>query len=120
VINGKITGRYSFRGTRISDAAVFVETRLSLADRHTVLLRVEGFNVLNHANILARNGAYGDATAPLASSALQVQVLPQSIPRECFSSNSASSSRRKRTTHRSSSEAPTFAFFDTNVISLRY
>jgi hypothetical protein len=28
-------------------------------------LRVEGFNVLNRANVFGRNGTYGDTTAPL-------------------------------------------------------
>jgi hypothetical protein len=67
VINGQVAGRYSFRGTATSDVALFAEGRLTLAGR-TVLLRVEGFNVFNHANILGRNGTYGDlATGPLAT-----------------------------------------------------
>src|SRR5262249_17232581 len=66
IINGQVAGRYSFRGTPVSDVALFAEKRIVFSDR-SILLRVEGFNLLNHANVLARNGTYGDATAPLPS-----------------------------------------------------
>ena len=67
VINGTVAGRYSFRGTPVYDTSVFAEARVALAGRQAVTLRVEGFNVFNRANVLGRNGTYGDASAPLAT-----------------------------------------------------
>ncbi|HEX9368049.1 MAG TPA: hypothetical protein VF921_15570, partial [Vicinamibacterales bacterium] len=58
VINGVVVGKSAFRGTTISDVSLFAEGRLKMSGR-TVLLRVEGFNVFNHANIFARNATYG-------------------------------------------------------------
>ena len=58
------SGRYSFRGTPTSDASVFVEKRISLSE-HSVVLRAECFNLFNYANVLARNGTYGDTGTPL-------------------------------------------------------
>ena len=63
VIGGAVVGRTTFRGTPLYDTAVFAEARIRMAAR-SVTLRVEGFNVFNHANILGRIGIYGDAAAP--------------------------------------------------------
>ena len=65
VINSMIAGRYSFRGTPLYDTALFGELRVPLAHTRAITVRVEAFNVLNHANILGRNGTYGDAAVPL-------------------------------------------------------
>jgi hypothetical protein len=60
VIDGKVISKSAFRGTSTQDVAVFVEGRLKPAGR-TVLLRLEGFNLLNHANLLGRaQTVYGD------------------------------------------------------------
>jgi hypothetical protein len=67
VIDGAVAGRYSFRGTAVYDAAIFGEIALKVRPGRTVTLRVEGFNVFNHANVLGRNGTYGDLAAPLAT-----------------------------------------------------
>jgi hypothetical protein len=67
VINGSVVGRYAFRGTPIVDTSLFAELKLPLPQSRAVTLRAEGFNVFNHANILGRNGTYGDASAPLAT-----------------------------------------------------
>jgi hypothetical protein len=66
VLGGGVVGKSSFRGTSISDISLFAEKRIAWAGR-TLLLRVEGFNILNHANVLARNGTYGDSGTPLPS-----------------------------------------------------
>jgi hypothetical protein len=66
VIDGQVTGRASFRGTPLYDTALFAEVRLPVSGRE-LALRLEGFNVFNHANILGRNGVYGNGTAPVAS-----------------------------------------------------
>jgi hypothetical protein len=66
IINGAVAGRYSFRGTPLYDTSLFGEVRLK-PQRRAVTLRVEGFNVLNRANVLGRNGTYGDTTVPLGT-----------------------------------------------------
>ena len=66
VIKGAVAGRNAFRGTATSDVALFGEGRL-MTGRPNVTLRVEGFNLLNHANILGRNGTYGNALTPLST-----------------------------------------------------
>jgi hypothetical protein len=65
VINGAVAGRYSFRGTSVSDVSLFGEVRLRLFDTRAITLRLEGFNMFNNANVLARNGVYGDTGTPL-------------------------------------------------------
>ncbi|HXT69263.1 MAG TPA: TonB-dependent receptor [Vicinamibacterales bacterium] len=63
VINGKVVSRAAFRGTGTEDVALFVEGRIKRANR-TVLLRLEGFNLLNHGNLLGRGvTTYGDVSA---------------------------------------------------------
>src|SRR2546426_1015948 len=64
IIDGKVVERYAFRGTPTSEIAVFGEGRL-LTGRPNVTLRVEAFNLFNHANILGRNSTYGDGATPL-------------------------------------------------------
>ncbi len=65
VINGSVAGRYSFRGTPVSSTDLFAEYRLGVGGNRAVTLRAEAFNVFNHANVLARNGTYGDTGTPL-------------------------------------------------------
>ena len=61
VVDGKVMAKSAFRGTGTQDIALFVEKRVHLG-AHSVLLRAEGFNLLNHANILGRaQTIYGDA-----------------------------------------------------------
>jgi hypothetical protein len=48
-----VIGKSAFRGTGTQDVSVFFEGRLKPAGR-TILLRVEGFNLFNHSNILGR------------------------------------------------------------------
>jgi hypothetical protein len=67
VIAGVLAGRYSFRGTPLYDTSLFGEVRLRLPQSRAVTLRVEGFNVFNRANILGRNGTYGDTATALAT-----------------------------------------------------
>ncbi len=63
VIDGKVIAKSQFRGTATQDVSIFVEGRLKPAGR-TILLRLEGFNLLNHANILGRaQTVYGDTGA---------------------------------------------------------
>jgi hypothetical protein len=63
VVDGKVIGKSAFRGTGTQDVSVFFEGRLKPAGR-TILLRVEGFNLFNHGNILGRaQTTYGDTAA---------------------------------------------------------
>jgi hypothetical protein len=65
VVNGSVIRKSAFRGTPTSDVGLFVENRIRLSDRAAVLLRLEGFNVFNHGNFLARGQTiYGDTGAP--------------------------------------------------------
>jgi hypothetical protein len=65
VVNGRVVGKSSFRGTATSDVAIFVEDRIKFSERASVLLRLEGFNLFNHANMLGRGvTTYGDAATP--------------------------------------------------------
>jgi hypothetical protein len=60
VIDGTVIGKSAFRGTGTQDVALFLEGRIKGAGR-TILLRLEGFNIFNHANVLGRaQTTYGD------------------------------------------------------------
>ena len=60
VVDGSVLGKSAFRGTATQDVSMFIEGRIKPAGR-TILLRLEGFNLLNHANILGRaQTTYGD------------------------------------------------------------
>jgi len=65
VINGQVIGRSTFRGTGTSDVSLFAEERIRLRDRAAIVLRIEGFNLLNHGNYLGRGQTiYGDTGTP--------------------------------------------------------
>jgi Carboxypeptidase regulatory-like domain len=60
VINGTVVGKSAFIGTGTQDVSMFVEGRVKAGGR-SLLLRFEGFNLFNHANLLGRgNTTYGD------------------------------------------------------------
>ena len=60
VIDGTVIAKSTFHGTGTQDVGLFLEGRVKPGGR-TVLLRVEGFNLFNHANILGRaQTIYGD------------------------------------------------------------
>ena len=64
VVDGAVIGKSAFRGTATQDVSLFVEGRIRGGGR-AVLLRLEGFNLFNHANILGRaQTTYGDITTP--------------------------------------------------------
>jgi hypothetical protein len=67
VIDGRVVAKSAFHGTATQDVSMFVEGRLKPAGR-TILLRLEGFNLLNHGNILGRaQTIYGDSGTPSAA-----------------------------------------------------
>ncbi len=60
VIDGKVIGKSAFRGTATSEVGAFIEGRVG-----PILLRLEGFNLLNHGNYLGRaQTVYGDTGTP--------------------------------------------------------
>ncbi len=65
VINGVVVPKSAFQGTPTSDVSFFVEKRLLKSETRNIILRLEGFNIFNHANMLGRGvTTYGDATTP--------------------------------------------------------
>jgi len=65
VIDGVVAPKSSFRGSGTQDVSLFVENRIRLSERFGLLLRLEGFNIFNHANMLARGvTVWGNGTSP--------------------------------------------------------
>ncbi len=65
VINGAVISKSAFRGNPTSEVAIFAEKRFRTSETTNILLRFEGFNIFNHANMLGRGvTTYGDATTP--------------------------------------------------------
>ena len=65
VVEGHVMRKSAFRGTRTEDVSLFVEGRVTRNRLGTVVLRLEGFNVLNHGNYLGRGQTiYGDTGTP--------------------------------------------------------
>jgi hypothetical protein len=68
VVNGSVISKSAFRGTPTSDVGLFIEGRVKASERTTILLRLEGFNLLNHGNYLGRGQTvYGDTSTPNAT-----------------------------------------------------
>jgi hypothetical protein len=64
VIGGEVIRKSAFRGTPTSEVAAFVESRLQPLGQ-TIIVRLEGFNLLNHGNYLGRGQTvYGDTGTP--------------------------------------------------------
>lgn len=65
VIDGTVVRKSAFRGTPTSDVATFIEGRIKTSEHTSILLRLEGFNLLNHGNYLGRGQTiYGDGLTP--------------------------------------------------------
>jgi len=61
VVNGAVISKSAFRGTGTQDVGLYADWRVKASGR-TILLRLEGFNLFNHANMLGRGQTtYGDA-----------------------------------------------------------
>jgi Carboxypeptidase regulatory-like domain/TonB dependent receptor len=80
VVNGAVVSRYASRGTAVYDTALFGEIRINLLPGKAVTLRAEAFNVFNRANVLGRNGTYGDGAAPLSTFGQALGGLPNIDP----------------------------------------
>jgi hypothetical protein len=68
VVDGQVMRKSQFRGTSTQDVGLFLEGRLRQSSMGTVVLRLEGFNVLNHGNYLGRGQTiYGNTATPNAT-----------------------------------------------------
>ncbi len=76
-INGVVVGRNVGRGTSIYYVDPFLSRVFSFHDRLRLDLRTEAFNVLNHANFVSFNGAYGNGAAPATLGAPAFGVTAQ-------------------------------------------
>jgi hypothetical protein len=54
VIDGAVVSKSAFRSTGTQDVSAFIEGRIGIGGGRSLLLRLEGFNLFNHANILGR------------------------------------------------------------------
>ncbi len=76
VIDGVIIRKSAFRGTPTQDVALFLEHRIPFGEKRNLLLRIEGFNLLNHGNFLGRGQTiYGDTATPNANFGVLTQVF---------------------------------------------
>jgi len=65
VIGSVVIGRNAGRGRAIYDVSPFLERPFALGtERVNLILRVEAFNVFNHANFVGYSGTYGNGAAP--------------------------------------------------------
>jgi hypothetical protein len=82
VVKGAVLDKSAFRGTGTQDVSVFVEERIK-AGGGTVLLRAEGFNLLNHGNLLGRaQTTYGntDTVNPTFGQLVAVGAASNALP----------------------------------------
>ena len=64
VIDGVVIGKSAFRGTPTQDVSAFAEGRIKFGSQQ-ILVRLEGFNLLNHANVGQASHAVDAETSPL-------------------------------------------------------
>jgi len=64
VVGTQVLGRATFTGSPTSDISMFLEKRFKFTGG-MFLIRGEGINIFNHANVIGRNTIYGDGAAPL-------------------------------------------------------
>ena len=82
VVDGKVIAKSAFRGTGTQDVSIFVEERLKVHNQ-TVLLRLEGFNIFNHGNLLGRaQTTYGntDVVNPTFGQLVSVGTSETALP----------------------------------------
>ena len=82
VVDGRVISKSAFRGTGTQDVSVFLEGRLKMHTR-TLLLRLEGFNLFNHGNLLGRaQTTYGDTAVvnPTFGQLVSVGTATNALP----------------------------------------
>ncbi len=81
VINGVVVGRDTGRGAAIYAIDPFVSRTFPIyGDRVRVDLRVEAFNVFNHANFVGYSGTYGNGAAPGAGFGSPLAGVTNQLP----------------------------------------
>lgn len=75
----------AFRGTPTSEVAAFIEGRIKTSERTSILLRLEGFHLFNHATSLLGRGVtvYSDAATPASTFGQFIAAVgtsPNTIP----------------------------------------
>ena len=82
VVDGKVIAKSSFAGTGTQDVGLFLEGRIKRGGQ-SILLRMEGFNLFNHGNILGRaQTTYGDTTTvnPTFGQIVAAATVPNALP----------------------------------------
>jgi len=64
IVNGSVLRRNAGRGRAIYETSPFIERPFTFTEHLNLLLRVEAFNVFNHANFAGYQSVYGNAAAP--------------------------------------------------------
>lgn len=64
VVNGAVIARNSGRGRPIYSVDPFIERPFRFADRYSLTVRAEAFNVFNHANFVGYSGTWGNGAIP--------------------------------------------------------
>jgi hypothetical protein len=81
VINGIVIGRNAGRGTAIYDIAPFIERPFIVwNEKLHVDLRLEAFNVLNHANFVGFSGTYGNGATAGAGFGAPLAGITNQLP----------------------------------------
>jgi hypothetical protein len=81
VINGAVIGRNTGRGTAIYDVQPFVERSFVLwKEKVRMNLRMEAFNVLNHANFVGFSGTYGNGATAGAGFGAPLAGITNQLP----------------------------------------
>jgi Carboxypeptidase regulatory-like domain len=81
VINGVVIGRNTGRGTAIYDIAPFIERPFVVwNEKLHVDLRLEAFNVLNHANFVGFSGTYGNGATAGAGFGAPLAGITNQLP----------------------------------------
>ncbi len=81
VINGVVVGRNIGRGRPIYDVSPFLEKVFAIKSERTHLtLRVESFNVFNHANFAGYSGTWGNGATPGAGFGAPLAGITNQLP----------------------------------------
>jgi Carboxypeptidase regulatory-like domain/TonB dependent receptor-like, beta-barrel len=86
VIHGSVVSRNSGRGSPLYSLALFLEKEIALNEQVRLDLRADAFNLLNHDNIVGRNGVYGNLSSgqPLPTFGQPLPGIDQTEPGRQF------------------------------------
>jgi len=85
VINGAVVSRNAGRGDTIWGVSPFVERPFALgSERVQLRLRVEAFNIFNHANFVGYSGTWGNDATPGMGFGLPLTGITNQLPARSF------------------------------------